>query len=219
MAFLKLNIDEATKSRFWKHVAKSPESPLRIEWGLRKKPETTKGFKNPTHTNCWEWQGSRDTAGYGWFKINGRAYRTHRLSWIIHYEMPIPADRLICHTCDNPPCVNIDHLWLGTVKMNLMDIALKRDKKVRKLRRDAMILKFPQEVRHTMMEDFKTGMSYIKVAKKYKTSIQHIIIMLKKYDNTQYEEAKRLRKLMPEKRSHYEHFKPRSSKVPQTDAS
>lgn len=44
----------------------------------------------------------------------------HRASWSFHYG-EIPEGMLICHKCDNPPCVNIDHLFLGTPKDNIQD--------------------------------------------------------------------------------------------------
>ena len=63
-------------------------------------------------------------AGYGRFNFNSKEYSAHRVSWIIH-NGKIPADMCILHTCDNPPCVNPKHLWLGTLKENSQDMVRK----------------------------------------------------------------------------------------------
>jgi hypothetical protein len=73
-----------------------------------------------TRNGCWEWQGSRDYAGYGTLYILGKTYRVSREWWRLHYGA-IPAGMFICHHCDNPPCYNIAHLYLGTPATNKAD--------------------------------------------------------------------------------------------------
>lgn len=73
---------------------------------------------------CWEWTGSRDDDGYGWFWMHGVNLAAHRASWIIHYG-EIPAGKLVCHTCDNPPCINPNHLFVGTQQDNSTDSKVK----------------------------------------------------------------------------------------------
>jgi hypothetical protein len=77
---------------------------------------------------CWPWIGSRHPNGYG--RI-GLRHTVSILATHIVYEIynacPIPPDKLVLHYCDNPPCVNFTHLWIGTYKDNNDD----RDKKGR----------------------------------------------------------------------------------------
>lgn len=73
-------------------------------------------------TGCWEWNRSRNTrrGGYGQKTVNYKVHSSHRLSYLI-FNGDIPGDMLVCHKCDNPPCCNPDHLFLGTHKDNAVD--------------------------------------------------------------------------------------------------
>lgn len=79
---------------------------------------------------CWLWMGARHPQGYGNIGLpkdeNGRypIGKAHRVSWELH-NGPIPAGLLVMHRCDNPPCVNPDHLFVGTVGDNVRDSASK----------------------------------------------------------------------------------------------
>jgi DNA invertase Pin-like site-specific DNA recombinase len=79
---------------------------------------------------CWEWAGSTPEPGYGRIWINGRYDGAHRAAWMIHHKREIPAGMQICHHCDNPRCVRPDHLFLGTVRDNSLDMMRKGRKPI-----------------------------------------------------------------------------------------
>lgn len=86
------------RARFWRNVSKIPGG-------------------------CWVWIACK-TSGYGMFSLNGKNVLAHRIA----YEElvgPIPDGLFVCHHCDNPSCVNPDHLFTGTVQDNVFDMMKK----------------------------------------------------------------------------------------------
>jgi hypothetical protein len=93
-----MKINKTFEKRFWSKVDKS-------------------GGNN----SCWVWTGSKDSWGYGTiFSGYGKNLRAHRASWFMK-NGEIPKGKIICHKCDNPPCVNVNHLFLGTDSINAKD--------------------------------------------------------------------------------------------------
>lgn len=79
-------------------------------------------IKKNKQTGCWEWQGTRDIRGYGRIVVNYTRLFAHRLSWEIHNNEKLTDKKvLVCHKCDNPCCVNPEHLFKGSHKDNIQD--------------------------------------------------------------------------------------------------
>lgn len=81
-----------------------------------------------TETNCWEWNGKRHTHGYGLLtapRLGLRNARVHRLMFGLRVR-PLHDDEVVRHTCDNPPCLNPDHLLAGTMQDNSRDMVARQ---------------------------------------------------------------------------------------------
>jgi transcriptional regulator with XRE-family HTH domain len=82
-------------------------------------------------TGCMEWARGRQASGYGYLWYVGDKWLAHRLSWHLAFG-PIPAGKLVCHTCDNRTCINPKHLFLGTYQDNAKDMIQKGRAPIRK---------------------------------------------------------------------------------------
>jgi len=73
----------------------------------------------PDSRGCWNWLGAK-VHGYGQFFIRGFNLRAHRIMWKL-FHGDIPDGLFVLHTCDNSPCVNPDHLYIGNNSDNMKD--------------------------------------------------------------------------------------------------
>lgn len=128
------------------------------------------------NSGCWLWIGRISKQGYGCYKLNGESI-AHRVSYELHKE-EIPYGIHVCHTCDNPSCVNPDHLFLGTNAENMKD----RNNKQRQARGDKI---HTSKLNHELVNEIRS--KYIPhkytikmLAKEYNVSTSTIFCVLKK---------------------------------------
>lgn len=128
-------------------------------------------------TPCWIWTAYTFSKGYGQFWNGSRIMLAHRYSWELHYGT-LPKNLFICHKCDNPPCVNPEHLFLGTHQDNMDDmIAKNRDYHNKKLT-DAQVLQIYNSIKPAkdVAEEYKVHVSTIHEIKRgvtYKKVTEH----------------------------------------------
>lgn len=120
--------------------------------------------------DCWNWTANK-THGYGVLatKKPYSAEKAHRFSWMLHYG-EIPNGMAICHSCDNPSCVNPNHLMLATQKANMIDAAKKGKLKFYKIGvgEENNTAKLSDQQVQSMRKDYSTGkFTYREMAEKY----------------------------------------------------
>ncbi len=141
-----IKLTEADKIRFWEKID-------------RRGPD-----------NCWEWQAARHQRGYGLFKLNGLMYRAHRVAFAVTNG---DTNLLVCHTCDNPPCCNPNHLYAGTAYDNHCD-CLNRGRDADRRGEKSGNVKLTESDVCEIRRLYTDGWLQCKIAEEYGISRQHV---------------------------------------------
>lgn len=152
----KVRQDKYKTSRFcskpcqMKNLGNTSVSNLRKRWESEDKIECLrKSFEKFVikKDGCWDWSGcKKKKLKYGNLTFRGKSVIAHRVSYMIH-KGEIPEGLWVLHSCDNPPCTNPDHLWLGNALDNQRDklskgrsvgekLTIEKVKKIKRLLRD-----------------------------------------------------------------------------------
>lgn len=119
--------------------------------------------KIDTSGDCWIWMANKSASGYGTFGISRKMSRAHRIMFILIYG-PIPKGFHVMHSCNNPSCVNPDHLSAGNEKDN-MGYAARQGRMAQKLTKDDVL-----KIRRLNLD----GLTQRAIAKKF--SIRHSVV-------------------------------------------
>ncbi len=151
-------------------------NPDHLTVEVRLKKNTPEAFwrrvKKGEPSECWEWQGYTTELRYGQVAYEGSYWGVHRLAWYLTFG-DIPQDMFICHMCDNPPCCNPSHLFVGTAEDNNHDM----------IGKGRMVVAVGEERNHKLTEqeviairaEYATGrISQRKLGAKYNVSGRNI---------------------------------------------
>ena len=87
------------------------------------KEQVLSNYNPIPYIGCWIWDGNL-LNGYGTIFHEGKTQKAHRMLYEAH-KGAIPKGMLVCHKCDEPSCVNPDHLFIGSQKENMEDCVAK----------------------------------------------------------------------------------------------
>ena len=122
---------------------------------------------------CWEWGGYiGPPGGYGRLQVNHVPLYAHRIAYVLAYN-EIPSGGIVCHSCDNPKCVNPAHLWIGTQADNVAD-RVRKGRTARQYGESAGNAKLTRSTVLEIRRKFSEGVRQVQLAREYGISKPHI---------------------------------------------
>ena len=131
---------------------------------------------DPSSNGCWFYNNGKDRDGYGMISINDHPRKAHQISYMT-FKGPIEKDKHVCHSCDNPSCINPVHLFLGTNKENMRDKINKGRDRVRGEQNVKSILT-DELVKQILLE--KDHLTIAEIARKHGLSWEHASAVIKR---------------------------------------
>ena len=119
--------------------------------------------------DCWEWKLAGYPSGYGNLYWGRRKTYVHRIAWELT-NGPIPDGLEVCHTCDNPPCCNPDHLFLGTHQENIQD-SVEKGRWAQAHRAQWKLALTPRQVEEIRSQYKPYVITRVQLARRYNVSI------------------------------------------------
>lgn len=158
---------------------------------LTKEKDRKRFFSKVKFTkDCWEWtastgrtkstKGRKDRNTYGRFRLDGKLLKAHRISYEF-FKGSIPDGKCVCHTCDNPRCVNPAHLWAGTNTENMRDkIEKGRHGGPGNVGEDNPAQKYTEEMVIDMREHFAKGFSMKAISRKFNVPYSTTVCIIRR---------------------------------------
>jgi hypothetical protein len=140
------------------------------------KPEDERWAKFVTEgepDECWEWRGALSPQGYGNFSLRGRQMRASRAA-LIRAGVEIPDGMCALHHCDNPPCVNPNHLYVGDRKQNALDCSARGRTNKASLGEKHWASRYSDDEQQSWRDRAAAGESYKSIARSTGAHPSHI---------------------------------------------
>lgn len=127
-----------------------------------------------TQGGCWNWTGHKRRRGYGCFYANGKGWSATRYMWeVVDGRGTVSSKLHLCHRCDNPSCVNPEHLFVGTPQDNVDDAILKNRRRYARGEHSGGS-KLTEAAARAILAEALAGIPYKQIGLRYGIGHQHV---------------------------------------------